>query len=69
MKAIACNLYKLTLTGGVTITLTANSGQSSTHIGPTALIEKSPDGGVVKGAVSILPDSRIRDGDGGTNEK
>ena len=36
--------------------------------GDLVVIKKSSDGGV-KGAVSILQDSRIRDEDGGTNEK
>ena len=37
--------------------------------GDLVVIKKSSDVGGVKGAVSILPDSRIRDGDGGTSAK
>lgn len=36
--------------------------------GDIVVIKKSSDGGV-KGAVSILPDSRTQDGDGGTSAK
>lgn len=67
-KVVGCDVYNLTLTGGTACSLTANTGQSATHAGPSVLIEKSPDGGV-KGTVSILPDSRIQDGDGGTSAK
>ena len=53
---------------GVACALNANTGLSANHAGPSVLIEKSSDGGV-KGAVSILPDPRIQDGDGGTSAK
>lgn len=68
MNAVGCDLYNFALTGGVACTLNANTGLGANHAGPSVLIEKSTDGGV-KGAVSILQDSRTQDGDGGTSAK
>lgn len=68
MKTAGCDLYNFALTGEVACALNANTGLSANHAGPSVLIEKSSDGGV-KGVVSILPDSRIRDEDGGTSAK
>lgn len=68
MTVVGCDLYNFALTGEVACTLNANTGLGANHAGPSVLIEKSSYGGV-KGAVSILPDSRIQDVDGGTSAK